>query len=304
MKIKGFVSIGLPVYNRAQFLPRIFDVLLSQTYRHIEVIVSDNASDDETERICKEYALRDPRVRYIRQEENMGQLHNFRFVLEEARGEYFMWAYDDDWWAPTYVETMKKALDARPDYGVAMSSYRRVYNDGVLMDEFYFIGKYDITRLGYYDVFKLALLPGPKVSYFLSFGLFRTALLKSIMRRPHPDCIKFDHVIAAEAALSTHFYSAPDILFSKTMYRKSIKERYKDDPEVGKAYGGGKRTRHIRYARIVFDRILRSPVIPVTRKFGFLMYAYPRFLKHIIPFVIIFDFPEVYSLAKRIVQRK
>ena len=66
------VSIGMPVYNGAAFLKESLDSLLSQTYGDFELIISDNASTDETESICRSYAAGDPRVRYQRQEENRG----------------------------------------------------------------------------------------------------------------------------------------------------------------------------------------------------------------------------------------
>jgi glycosyltransferase involved in cell wall biosynthesis len=105
------VSIGLPVFNGAKFLRRALDSLQDQAYANFEIIISDNASTDETESVCREYAARDSCVRYIRQPENLGSHKNFNFVLQEARGEYFMWAADDDQWEPEYVQSMVTALE-------------------------------------------------------------------------------------------------------------------------------------------------------------------------------------------------
>src|SRR3990167_857582 len=104
---KCLVSIGLPVYNGAATdrLPRSLDSLLNQTYHNIEITLSDNASTDGTEKICREYAARDSRIRYIRQKENRGVVANFQFVLAKAIGEYFMWAASVDAWAIIYIET-------------------------------------------------------------------------------------------------------------------------------------------------------------------------------------------------------
>ena len=90
------VSIGMPVYNGANFIREAIDSLLLQTFTDFELIISDNASIDETEAICREYAKKDLRIRYIRQPENRGIIFNFKLVLEEAKGEYFMWAAHDD----------------------------------------------------------------------------------------------------------------------------------------------------------------------------------------------------------------
>jgi glycosyltransferase involved in cell wall biosynthesis len=90
------VSIGLPVYNGEKYIREALDSVLTQTFADFELIISDNASEDDTESICREYASRDERVRYIRQSRNIGALPNFLFVLHKATAEYFMWAAHDD----------------------------------------------------------------------------------------------------------------------------------------------------------------------------------------------------------------
>ncbi|WP_126455646.1 glycosyltransferase family 2 protein [Sulfuriflexus mobilis] len=102
------VSIGMPVYNGAEYIRKAIDSLLSQTFNDFELIISDNASSDSTEYICQEYVKNDSRIRYFRQPENMGGEWNFRFVFEEAKGTYFMWAAADDMWAPDWI---KRLLD-------------------------------------------------------------------------------------------------------------------------------------------------------------------------------------------------
>lgn len=97
------VSIGMPVYNGAQYIREALDSLLAQTFTDFELIISDNASSDMTQGICEEYARRDSRIRYVRQGENKGAAANFRFVLDCARADLFMWAAYDDLWAPNYL---------------------------------------------------------------------------------------------------------------------------------------------------------------------------------------------------------
>ncbi|WNC85999.1 glycosyltransferase family 2 protein [Thermosynechococcus sp. QKsg1] len=97
------VSIGMPVYNGAKFIREALDSLLAQTFTDFELIISDNASTDETEAICREYAAKDKRIRYVRQAQNLGAMANFKYVLDEARGEYFMWAAHDDLWESDYL---------------------------------------------------------------------------------------------------------------------------------------------------------------------------------------------------------
>jgi len=86
------MSIGIPVCNEDRFLEETLRSLLSQDYGNMEIIISDNASTDRTEEICREFSARDMRISYYRFKDNQGAIANFRRVLEVARGKYFMWA--------------------------------------------------------------------------------------------------------------------------------------------------------------------------------------------------------------------
>ena len=118
------VSIGVPVYNGEKSLARTLDCLLGQTYRNIELILSDNASTDATAQICQKYCAQDPRIRYVRQEKNLGLPGNWTFVAEQATGEFFMWAAADDHWEPEFVEVLVNKLLAEPDAILAFCPYR------------------------------------------------------------------------------------------------------------------------------------------------------------------------------------
>src|ERR1035438_9843576 len=90
------VSIGLPVYNGENYLDPALNSILRQDYSDLELIISDNASTDATGNICREYAAKDPRIRYYRNETNIGASANFNCLVKLARGEYFKWAAHDD----------------------------------------------------------------------------------------------------------------------------------------------------------------------------------------------------------------
>ncbi|HEX6040597.1 glycosyltransferase family 2 protein, partial [Longimicrobium sp.] len=124
------VSIGMPVYNGGALLAQALDATLAQTFRDVEVIISDNASTDDTEAVCRAAAARDPRVRYVRQPRNLGPLANFHYVLHEARGDYFMWAACDDLREPTFVEKLAAALDAAPGAVLASCQFDVIVEPG------------------------------------------------------------------------------------------------------------------------------------------------------------------------------
>lgn len=148
------VSIGMPVYNGAAFLRESLDSLLSQTYGDFELIISDNASTDETEPICRSYAAGDPRVRYQRQEENRGATWNFNHVFELARSEYFKWAAYDDLHHPTFLARCVEVLDRCPDVVWCHSRTTHVGPDGKPLPD-------PATRDVSYSAAGAAELPGP-----------------------------------------------------------------------------------------------------------------------------------------------
>ena len=104
------VSIGMPVYNGGKYIREALDSLLMQSFSNFELIISDNASTDDTAAICQQYAVKDSRIRYKRQHVNIGALANFTFVLEQAHGEYFMWAAADDKWDSNWIEMLLNAM--------------------------------------------------------------------------------------------------------------------------------------------------------------------------------------------------
>ena len=115
------VSVGLPVRNGAEGLPRVFDGLIAQSYANLEIIISDNASTDDTERICRAFAARDARITYIRQPRLLPVLDNWRSTFDRARGEFFMFAAHDDFRSLNYVETLVQAFRDHPEASLAAS---------------------------------------------------------------------------------------------------------------------------------------------------------------------------------------
>lgn len=119
MAEQPFVTIGIPTFNRPAGLARTLASVCSQTYWNVEIIISDNASTDPAVRAtADEFTAKDRRVSYHRHPENLGAMANFSSLPPKARGEFFMWAADDDRWEPFFVERCVAGLQADPSLAV------------------------------------------------------------------------------------------------------------------------------------------------------------------------------------------
>jgi glycosyltransferase involved in cell wall biosynthesis len=126
----------MPVYNAQRYLREAIESALAQTMRDLELVISDNASTDATADICHEYAGRDYRVKYHRNDTNLGVVANFNRAFELCRGEYFKWAAYDDLHAPTYLERCLPVLERSPHVAVVHSLTRSIDDAGRDRGEF------------------------------------------------------------------------------------------------------------------------------------------------------------------------
>ena len=201
------VTIGLPVYNGEAFLGEALDSLLAQSFRDFELIVSDNASTDATESICRERAARDGRVRYVRNAGNVGATRNFNQVFALARGAYFKWAAHDDLHEPTCIERCVAVLDARPEAALVHPQARdiddtgntiRIKQLGLRTDDESVTTRFrDLIRRDY--------------SCEAIFGVVRTDVLRRTrLLANYADC---DRVLLAEIGLAGRIVELPEALF-------------------------------------------------------------------------------------------
>lgn len=120
----------MPVYNGERYLVPALDSLLAQTFQDFELIIADNASADSTPEICRQYAARDSRVRYVRNEQNIGVYRNFNKVFGLGTGEYFKFASADDLCDPCLVARCVEVLDADRRVVAAYARTRFIDSDG------------------------------------------------------------------------------------------------------------------------------------------------------------------------------
>jgi glycosyltransferase involved in cell wall biosynthesis len=204
------VSIGLPVYNGQRYLRESVDSLLAQTFEDFELILCDNASTDETASICRDYAARDPRVRYHRNATNIGAIPNFNAVFEQSRGEYFKWAASDDIHAPRFLEKTVAILDGDPSVILA-------YGKTILIDDAG--NQLDSRPVNLADAIDS---PSPSARFRAAlheefctpiFGLIRADILSRTGL--HRNFYSSDKVLIAELSLHGRFHRVDDFLFHR-----------------------------------------------------------------------------------------
>ena len=109
------VSIGMPIYNSETTIYKAIETIVNQTYKNIEIIISDNNSTDSTFKICNDFAMQDDRIKLVSQEVNIGPTRNFQCVLDGSKGKYFMWAAGDDFRSLDFIEVNVNALEKYPN---------------------------------------------------------------------------------------------------------------------------------------------------------------------------------------------
>jgi glycosyltransferase involved in cell wall biosynthesis len=207
------VSIGLPVYNGENFLEEAVDSLLAQSFTDLELILSDNASSDRTEEICRAYADRDRRVRYFRNETNVGAAPNYNRTFALATGEYFKWAAHDDVCRPEFLRRCVRALDE--DRGVVLSYPRTstIDSTGQWIKEW--PPRPGLAVAEPHLRFREALAP---VETHPIWGLVRSDILrKTPLFGSYPS---HDLPLLAELALHGRFHEIPDDLFLQREHRE------------------------------------------------------------------------------------
>lgn len=114
------VSIGIPVYNSEDCIGKAVESIQAQTYRNVEIVISDNCSTDRTRELCLAYAEKDERIRYHRNGTDIGKEPNFLRVLQLATGDFFMWTCADDVRPPGSLEGLMAAMLSSPQAVMAL----------------------------------------------------------------------------------------------------------------------------------------------------------------------------------------
>jgi glycosyltransferase involved in cell wall biosynthesis len=202
------------VYNSERFLTEALDSLLAQTFEDFEIIISDNASTDGTDEICRSYASKDQRIRYIRNRTNYGLVYNFGQAFRLSSGQYFKWAAADDVCGEDYLRLAVEALDNDPTVVLAWGGTQGIDEHGRRVDR-----PYELSDLNSaFSVYS----PDPVTRWRRLmrniwwvdgpfYGVIRSTVLAKVpVLRKH---ISSDHFLLADLVLHGRFYEIPEVLF-------------------------------------------------------------------------------------------
>jgi glycosyltransferase involved in cell wall biosynthesis len=208
------VSIGLPVHNGERHLDEAVRSVLTQNYGRIELVISDNASNDGTEEICRQFARSDTRVRYHRQSQNFGLIPNFNAVLRLAEGTYLKWMGDDDWLTPSYATRCVEVLDDDPTLILVTTRQAHVGGDGAVES-----ASYDGSRMRSASPVErfTEMLRLLNESHLLLDPLYGMTRRDWVARLPRPVMLFEDQIFAARLALAGPFGHLDEVL----SYRRS-----------------------------------------------------------------------------------
>jgi glycosyltransferase involved in cell wall biosynthesis len=201
------VSVGLPVYNGDKYLPNAFTRLLQQDFEDFEIVVSDNASTDDTRDICLDFARKDARIRYSRNAANIGLAANHNRVFELSRGEFFKWAaYDDDFPRAMLRRFVGVFDEAGPEVSLVYSHCEYIDESGVPE----WVDSDGVDRNDPRPHRRLAHLLANIHMYNCAYSLIRSETLrKTHLYGLYP---KSDHVLFAELSMLGVFIEIPEPL--------------------------------------------------------------------------------------------
>ena len=271
------ITIGLPVYNSERYLRQSLDSLLAQTRSDFVLVISDNASTDGTARICREYAAADSRIKYSRNDTNIGNPRNFNRVFELTTTRYLKWSTADDFWDASFLE---RALDVMEhDSTVALCYPQAVLVDADGGNPTNYDDVLHLVQENPADRF-LALIVSIKLAH-QHLGLIRMSHLRQThLLGTH---VASDINLLAELTLYGKFYELPHRLFFRRFHEDSGSWKRGDPDHEAKRYhasaAGPVRFQKWRSELGFVSAVNRSP-LPLTSKLRIYRHLLRRMVWH------------------------
>lgn len=241
------VSVGMPLYNAERYLEEALESLLAQSFEDFELVISDNASTDRTEEICRAYGEKDDRIKYFRMRQNYGVIDNFNNVFRLSSGQYFKWAAYDDLCGPDYLKKAVEVLDQDPSVVLAWARTFGIDERGetVALQQ-------EISDL---NSAESVFSPDPTVRFRRLlrniwwvdgplYGVIRATALSQTSAAGYHRHMSSDQILLTELSLKGRFYEIPDERFFTRVHsnktsrqQKTLRDRAtlidREDPGTG-----------------------------------------------------------------------
>ena len=200
---KDIVSIGLTTFNRPKHLRKAVERLLSQTYAKIEILISDDNPESKENYEAIKDLLDDPRLTYHKKLKNEGMNLNFSSTLAWAKGEYFMWAADDDYWELDFVQNCVNELKKNKKAALCITSSSFIEADYSEVG----LSKEDINTMGLSEMDRFKkYFRNSQIHNVGFYGVYRTELLKMAYL---PNYLSNDRLVLLELSLKGEFIQLP-----------------------------------------------------------------------------------------------
>lgn len=225
------VTVGIPVFNGEPYLAETIESVLAQDLQDFVLVISDNGSTDGTEAICRQFAARDSRIAYHRNERNRGAAWNYNRLVELADSPYFRWQAADDVIRPSFLSECVRVLEASPDVVLCYAAAEYVNADGThrrVMRNPAGYGESVSARQ------RVRSLLATTTHCFEVFGVIRhEQLAKTRLIGAYPAS---DLVLLAELSLLGRFAQVPEPLFVHRMHRNRSVFQHEDRRDLVRWY--------------------------------------------------------------------
>ena len=274
------VSVGMPVFNGENYLEKAIEAVLAQTFDNLELVISDNASTDGTPDICRRYVHMDSRVRYLRNESNVGAALNYNYAFRHSRGEYFKWAAHDDIILPTFLERCIEILDASPEVVLCFSRATIISADGNTIERVE-----NNPKIRFHQDLDLRIPKPHQRLYRLIknmglchpiYGVIRSSVLTHT--RLIDGFVSSDVVLLCELAMQGQFCQLSDPLFARRLH-SNLSSWNKSPKDVAEWFDPNNKSKFVmKRNRILIEQALsvsRSPIqwVDRLRCFGVLLWS-------------------------------
>ncbi|MCI5133599.1 MAG: glycosyltransferase family 2 protein [Candidatus Electrothrix sp. AW2] len=289
------ISIGIPLYNEEKYIAQTLDNILSQEgIADCEIIIADNASEDDSGNIIRSYIEKYPFIRYVRHDFNRGAASNWNYIVKESRGAYLVFAGAHDLWSDHYLEKLSEALDRNPKAVLASGLVQWIDEDGreIESNSEYPTGFVDTSGRPLVARIHQCLYMNPAAIY----GMFRLDSLKKT--RLCLNTLNCDVILLTELSLLGEFVVQPDV----TWFWRQVRSKETLDERLARYRSSLGVKKHWSHWRMVlyFITILFRTRAKLTRKerliltLGYVPNVFARFLMH-----LVYDIKKYLSFGQR-----